>query len=949
MQSDQFGRVGKEGTIAGRRMTVNTTPPPQFALTIAESLESLGVPDGNGLSTDEVVRRRAIYGFNELKEPSAVPLWKKFLAQFKSLLVWILIIAAVLSGALGDWTDTLAILAIVVLNAVLGFLQEEKAERALAGLQKLSAPLTRVRRDTVLLSIPARELLPGDRIELEAGDIIPADSRLMIAFGFRSQEAALTGESTPVDKDAQCNVSPGTPLGDRKNMVYMGTVAAAGKASAIVVATGMCTELGQIAQMLEIRDIEPTPLQRRLDKLGKSLAVVCLVLVALVFLLELLHGGELHSVFLRAVSLAVAAVPEGLPAVVTMALALGLQRMVRRNALVRKLPSVETLGAVTVICSDKTGTLTRNEMTVRELVAGDRRYQLTGAGYSPHGRINLSSDHHSKGNGAIVDPNTEVDLVRALVVGARCNNASVLPGADAQAPWKVIGDPTEGALLIAAMKAGIAPEFNRNTVLYEIPFDSERKVMSVVVREADGQSRHYCKGAPEVILDKCTAEQRAGVVVSLNDVRRRELAELNSEMASRALRVLGLAFRDVAVDETPVVEERDLVFAGLVGMLDPPREEAKLAVGTCREAGIRPVMITGDHPETALAIARELGIASSGDRVLTSVDLDAMDDAELTQSVDRISVYARVSAEHKFRIVKAWKRRDEIVAMTGDGMNDAPAIRAADIGIAMGMTGTDVTKEVSSMVLVDDNFASIVSAVEEGRAIYDNIQNVVIYLLSCNAGEIFLMLVASLLGWPAPLLPIQLLWINLVTDGLPALALSLEAPEPGIMRRRPRPASEPILSLRTGLTILWQGLVVGGAALAAFAVIYWSHPEQEARARTMAFCVLVFGELLRALAARSQRLTLWQLGFFTNPALLAAVSLSALLQLSLVTLPYARSVFETVADFGWEWSLLLGLALVPITAIELEKLWRRAGTLATESPSTCQAPAVETLSKHGKT
>lgn len=575
-----------------------------------------------GLTSAQVAERRAQYGYNELAETPPPPLWQKFLGQFNELLVWILIIAAVLSGAVGEWADALAILAIVILNALLGFYQEERAERALAALKQLSAPLAKVVRDGLPQVIPARELVPGDRIELEAGDSIPADARLILGFGFRTQEAALTGESAPEEKDAGCVLSEATPLGDRRNMVYLGTMAAAGKARAVVTAIGMNTELGRIAGMLQRYELEPTPLQRRLAELGKVLAAGCLGIVALVFVLELLGGGQLLDVFLLSISLAVAAVPEGLPAVVTIALALGLQRMVKRNALIRKLPSVETLGSVTVICSDKTGTLTRNEMTVREILAGTQRYEVTSAGYAPRGQF-------LKDSSVPVDPLAEPDLGRVLAIGACCNNAQLNPRGKGTGGWEVIGDPTEGALLVAALKAGVDPSGHPHQVLYEIPFDSQRKAMSVVLREPPGAALMYTKGAPEVILAKCSAELCGGKVEPLTEPRRCEILQAAAEMASRALRVLALAYREYPVSGAGMYEESDLVFAGLAGMMGPPREEVKEAVRKCRERGIRPIMMTGDHPATALAIARELGICGGGDRVVIGQELDAMSDAEL--------------------------------------------------------------------------------------------------------------------------------------------------------------------------------------------------------------------------------------------------------------------------------------------------------------------------------
>ncbi len=902
---------------------------PAYAQPVADVLAGLAAEPQAGLSSRQVAASRERYGANELAEAPAIPLWHKLAAQFKDLVIWILIAAAVISGLLGEWSDAIAIVAIVLLNGLLGFFQEERAEEALAALQKLSAPIAKVMRDGVLHSLRARELVPGDILELEAGDNIPADARLIHSFGLRVQEAALTGESVPVEKDAGAVLGPATPLGDRRNMVYMGTIASAGKARAVVVATGMGTELGRIAGLLQRYRPEPTPLQRRLAELGKVLIVVCLVIVALIFTLQMLRGGELVEVFLLSVSLAVAAVPEGLPAVVTMALALGLQRMVKRNALIRKLPSVETLGSVTVICSDKTGTLTRNEMTVQEIIAGGERFRVTGVGYAPRGEFLLAPDDGpSAGSaaGAAIDPHVRPDLLRTLDIGLRCNNAKVNPLGRGDDDWQVIGDPTEGALVVAGLKARLDANLPGEQLIYEIPFDSERKAMSVIVRDRRASLWMYTKGAPEVILGKCTSELKGGKVVALTADRRDQIAHDNAAMASRALRVLGLAYRELPAEGATDYEERELIFAGLVGMIDPPREEVKDAVRRCHEAGVRPVMITGDHPATALAIARELRIAGAEDRAVTGQELNDMSEDRLAERVGKIPVYARVSAEHKLRVVQAWKRTGQIVAMTGDGVNDAPAVKAADIGIAMGVTGTDVTKEASAMVLTDDNFASIVNAVEEGRCIYDNIQKVLQFLLSCNAGEVLLMLLTSLLGWPAPLVPIQVLWINLVTDGLPAIALSLEKPEPGIMRRKPRSPEESVLSLRLGLNILLQGALVGGAALAAFGIIYLNdpdNPENLGRARTMAFCVLVYAELLRSLAARSQTLTLAQLGLFSNPALLGAIGVSFLLQLSVVTLPFARPFFESAQHFAWEWLLVFGLALVPVTVIELLKILNR--------------------------
>ena len=849
---------------------------------VAAVVDSLGSDRAAGLTSAEARGRLAKKGPNQLTEAPPIPVWRKLAAQFKDLVVWILIVAAIIAGLMQEWVDTGAILAIVLLNGVLGFFQEERAERALASLKELSAPKARVVRDKILATIPAQELVPGDRVELEAGDHIPADCRLIESYSLQLAEAALTGESVPVTKDATRVLPPETPLGDRSNMVYLGTTCTAGKASAIVVATGMQTELGHIAGLLQREVPEPTPLQRRLEELGKLLIVVCLLLVAIIFGLQMWRGGELLEVLLLSISLAVAAVPEGLPAVVTISLALGLQRMVKRNALVRKLPSVETLGSVTVICSDKTGTLTRNEMTVREIVAGGKRYEVTGGGYAPR-------------------DNPEV--------------------------WQVIGDPTEGALVVAAMKAGIEAD-PQQKLLHEIPFDSQRKAMTVVVPGDNDRAIIYTKGAPEVVLGLCISELRDGQIVPLDDARRKEIDEINAALASRALRVLGLAYKEQPQRDGDYAET-DLVFAGLVGMIDPPRDEVRAAVQKCRVAGIRPVMITGDHPATALAIARELHIAEAGEKELSGQQLDQLSDEALAAQVEQVSVYARVSAEHKLRVVKAWKSRGQVVAMTGDGVNDGPAVKAADIGIAMGITGTDVTKQASDMVLTDDNFTSIINAIEEGRGIFENIQKFVQYLLSCNAGEVLLMFFAALVGWPAPLLAIQILWINLVTDSLPALALSMEPPDPDVMQRPPRPAREPVITLARGMSILLHGTLIATAAALGF---WWildpaAGDDNLARARAVAFCITAYAQLAYSFACRSQRYTLLQLGLFSNPYLFGAIAISAVLQLLVVVLPFVQPVFKSEPLSAPDWLLVALLSLAPVTIIEVAKLvaaaWRR--------------------------
>ena len=912
---------------------------PWHGLAVEEVASRLGTDPVRGLTAAEAERRIATGGPNALREAAPEAWWKKFLRQFQELMTWILLVAAGLAGLMGDWADAAAIAAIVLVNAIIGFFQEERALEALSALERLAAPVAKTVRDGQLHAIPSRLLVPGDLIELEAGDHVPADARLVEGFGLRVQESALTGESVPVGKEPAVALAVETPLGDRRSIVHAGTVVAAGRGAALVVATGMDTELGRIAGLLVRSGPEATPLQRRLAELGRLLIVVCLAVVAIIVLLEVWRGGGLLAVWrrgglgevmLRAVSLAVAAVPEGLPTVVTVVLAIGVQRMVARNALVRRLPSVETLGSVTVICSDKTGTLTRNEMTVREIVTGTGRFRVTGAGYAPQGAF-----FRAAGAGEDEQPVTVAaasDLALLLTIGARCNNATVHPTGDGRG-WQVVGDPTEGALVVAALKAGVAAEDQAEPTVFEIPFDSDRKRMSVVVRRRDGGRTVYVKGATEAVLPQCAAELRDGSAVPLTEERRRELLAAATAMAHGALRVLSLACREMPAEESldsePARIERDLVHVGLVGMIDPPRDEARQAVQRCRTAGIRPVMITGDHPATALAIGRELGMADgtrAAGRVVTGADLDGMSEERLAAEVAEIGVYARVSAEHKLRVVRAWQRQGDVVAMTGDGVNDAPAIKAADIGIAMGITGTDVTKEASDMVLTDDNFASIVSAVEEGRGIYDNIQKFIHYLLSCNAGEVMTMFVAALAGWPAPLAAIQILWLNLVTDGLPALALGLEPPERDIMERNPRPPKEPVITRRRGAVILAHGALVAAVTIAVFWFSWRGSTDERVirHAQTLTFCVAAFAQLFFAIGCRSDRFTAFGLGFFRNPALLLAIAVSALLQVTVVTLPFTRPVFEVGSDVGRGWLLVIGLALVPVTTIELAKWCRRA-------------------------
>ena len=856
-------------------------------------------------------------GYNELTETVPPAWWWRLTAKLNDLSIWILLAATAVAALLHDWLEASAIFAIVLLNALLSFFQEEKAERALSSLKKLTVPNTTVIRGGQRQLIKTRELVRGDLVELGAGDHVPADVRLITTFNLKVQEAALTGESVAVQKDAGKPVPENAGLADCNNMAYAGTTVVAGKGLAIVTAIGMATELGRIATFLQTEKRDPTPLQKRLTELGRVLILACLALVAITSAVQLWRGESLTQTFLLAVSLAVAAVPEGLPAVVTIALALGLQRMVRRNALIRRLASVETLGCVTVICSDKTGTLTRNEMTVTDIIVGETHYRVSGIGYIPNGLFSRLTE--PAGPEATIPPSDDADLIVALTVGLWCNNAGLNPPADNEQDWQLVGDPTEGALLVAAKKAGIDRESGA-TVIHEIPFEPERKLMSVVVRKWDGNMVLYSKGAPEVVLQRCPHERCAGKVIPLSTERRNEILRQSAAMANDAHRVLAVAYRNLPPNNLHYNEE-DLIFGGLIGMTDPPREEIRDAVRKCRSAGIKPIVITGDHPVTGLAVTRALGISGPDDQVLTGPELDGLSDDVLSTMIERVSLYARVSPEHKVRVVKALKEHNHVVAMTGDGVNDAPAVKMADIGIAMGITGTDVTKDASDMVLMDDNFASIVSAVEEGRGIYHNIQEFVHYLLSCNASEIALVLFAALVGWPVPLLPIQILWINLITDGLPALALAMEKPDPNSMNRPPRPPNEPFFTKTRSSQILIHGALMSIVTIIAFGYAYYTRGASHAQA--IAFCVATFAQLFFSFACRSQRYTLPELGILTNPFLLSAIALSALLQVSLLWFPLTRHVFfRAPPNFGSDWLVILALALAPVTVVETAKIVR---------------------------
>jgi len=906
-------------TAVEEKPSVDAHPWTISSRTLAEALRT---DLEKGLSHAQAQERLARVGPNALAESKKISGLSIFLGQFKSLIVGVLVAAAGVAGFMQEWVDAYAILAIILMNAILGFVQEYRAEQSLAALKKLSSPSARVIRGGHKIAVNSLHIVPGDLVELEAGDHVPADGRVTWCVSFRTQEASLTGESTPVSKRAEPLAATDIALGDRTNMAYLGTSVVSGKARLAVTHTGMATELGKIAGLLQSAARESTPLKERLEALGRWLVWLCLGIVAVVFALGVSRGRPVFEMFLTAISLAVAAIPEGLPAVVTIALAIGVQRMVRRNALVRKLPAVETLGSTNVICSDKTGTLTQNEMTVRRIWCGGRTYEITGAGYDPKGQIRL---------GGASDDLSELpeDLKQTLRTGVLCNAASLSYEDDV---WKVIGDPTEGALLSAAAKAGLSKEDleGEERAVAEIPFDSERKRMTILRRAGRGY-RAYVKGAPDVILRYCRFIWSAGHPKHLTEPDRAAFLAANRQLASEGLRVLAMAQRDFptepdAVDAEQI--ERDLVFVGLEAMQDPPRPEAREAVRRCREAGIRSVMITGDHLETARAIAEELGILDKGAEALTGLELDQMTEEALKRRIADISVFARVSAEHKLRVVRAWQARGAVVAMTGDGVNDAPALKEADIGVAMGITGTDVTKEASDMVILDDNFASIAAAVEEGRGIYQNIRKFVFFLLSCNTGEVLIMLFASLAGWPLPLLPVQILWLNLLTDGLPALALGVDPYAPDLMRRPVRSRKEEIVTKAFIADMLGAGSVIAACSLAAFAYVYYIERGGVAQARSLTFLVLACAQLAHAFNARSERLSLFSIGLFSNRWLVYAAFGSLALQLFISVWPPAQAIFETQTPQGMEWALAFGLSVLPMVVIEGAKAWRRKSSRA---------------------
>ena len=882
-----------------------------------------------GLSTAEAAARLAADGPNALTEAAPIRPWAILRGQFKSLIIWVLIAAGVVSGALGEAVDAAAILAIVVLNAAIGFYQEYNAARSIAALGALTAPHATVLRDGAVASIPAADVVTGDVLALAAGDLVGADARLLSASSLRCIESALTGESEAVEKNPAALVDGEVALGDRANMVFMGTSVTAGTGRAVVVAAAMGTELGRIAGLMAEAGADgATPLQRRLDAFGRVLVWATLGVVALLFALGLARGTRPLEMFMTSVSLAVAAVPEGLPAIVTVALALGVRRMAQRRALVRKLAAVEALGSTTVICTDKTGTLTVGEMTARALHVDGKDYEVTGEGYGPKGEV-------TAGGVKAMTP-ALLDLATVLVA---CNHAHLVEDNGA---WKTIGDPTEGALLVAGAKAGAdrARVDREQPVAYEAPFDSDRKRSAVVRRQPDGTLRAYVNGAPGPLLACCSQLAADGGVRPLTDDDRARLLAQTASMAGRALRVLASARRDLPAAPpagfTAESVERELVFVGLTGMYDPPRAEAKDAVAVCGVAGIRVVMITGDHPATAAAVARELGIAAGDHAVLTGAALDAMSAEELQRRAPAVAAYARVTAEHKLRIVRALKAGGAVVAMTGDGVNDAPAIRGADVGIAMGRSGTEVTRQAADIIITDDNFTTIVAAVEEGRGIYENIRKTLQYLLAGNAAELLLMAGCLVVGLPTPLLPIHLLWINLVTDGLPALCLATDPIDRDVMKRHPRSVTDRITNRPFLYTMALTGLLTAAVTLAVY--VHALRTGDTATARTEAFAVLVFAELLRSFGARSETKPVWRIRPLFNGRLSAVVLVSIALQVaSQHGAALGRLLGTAHLSFG-VCLARLGLGAIPFAVLELVKALRGARSAARQSaPPEAQA------------
>lgn len=867
-----------------------------------------------GLTEREAQNRLQESGKNLLTKQKKTSALVIFIRQLNSLVIWVLPGSALVSFLLGEQVNALAIFAIVILNAVIGFVLEYRADRAIRALQHMAAPETTVFREGHAKKVPASDIVPGDIILFECGDLIAADARLFELSSLKINEAPLTGESLPIAKNIHsCEAE--TPLADRKNMVFMGTSVANGTGRAIVVATGMATEIGHIAAMLGAASHDETPLQKKLNQVSAYLLSICFAVVMLIFLLGLFRNIPVFTLFMSSISLAVAAIPEGLTAVITVALALSVQRMVRRAVLVRRLSAVETMGCLQIICTDKTGTLTVGEMTARTLITAESVYSIHGEGYHITGSFTCQNQEIN-GTG----DNLFQALIRALVA---CNNAQIVLKNN---QLSVIGDPTEIALLVAAAKADIWREGLESSLprLKELPFNSERKRMTVLCRENE-HVHAFVKGAPELVLERCTHVLTRDGVKDITASDRARVQQSCQLMASEALRVLAFAERQSdpsLLEKTDDLIENNLVWLGLTGLQDPPHADAKMSVSQCKLAGIKPVMITGDHPDTARAIAEELGILNPGDQLITGNELDRLSEDEFVTAVKKIAVYARVSAEHKLRIVRAWKKNHRIVAMTGDGVNDAPALKEASVGIAMGKTGTAVTREASDVIIIDNSFTSIVAGIEEGRTIYDNISKTLAYLLAGNASELMIVFTALLIGWPLPLLPVQLLWINLVTDGLPGIAMATERTEPGTLERPPKDPKKPFMDAFFLSRVAFTGLLTTLVVLSVFGYEYLGNDDL-IQAQDAAFSVLVTANLLRAFGARSRTKTIWQLGFFSNIRLFFVVSISFSLQLLIHHTPVLQEIFGIAAVSLKQCLLWILLGTIPLLVLEVQKMLRK--------------------------
>ena len=884
---------------------------PHYSQDISEILTQFKVSRENGLSSEEVQKRLEEHGYNQLISKNKKTFLRIFLAQFKSVMILILFIAAIVSGVVGvmegeGLLDTFVILGILVLNAFVGATQERKAESSLEALKNLTAPVTKVYRDGAAVEVPTMDLVPGDIVILETGAVVPADLRLIEAVNLKIQESSMTGESLPVEKQTETITDVDIALGDRTNMAFLSGMVTYGRGSGVVVATGMQTEVGKIADMIQHADETETPMNRRLEQLGKVLGIAALVICAVIFIVGVLYGNSVLSMFMTAVSLAVAAIPEGLPAVSTLVLAIGVQRLVKRNAIIRTLPSVETLGSATVICTDKTGTLTQNKMTVVEA-------------YTNHKSTLL--------NKAVSDIALNGEEKTLLTIAVLCADAQLRILDDGSN--ETIGDPTETALI----DIGVIYNLNKGDLeksyprVAEIPFDSERKRMTTVNRMSEQNTRANVKGGLDEVLNVCDRILINGEIRPLRDEDREQISTANAKMANSALRVLSMAYKDLPEAPQHVETgdlENKLIFVGLLGMIDPARPEVIDAVAKCIAAGIRPVMITGDHKITAMAIAREIGIYKNGDLAITGAELEKITTEEFSDNVSRYTVYARVAPEHKVRIVKAWQKHDDVVAMTGDGVNDAPALKQADIGAAMGIVGTDVAKGASDMILTDDNFATIVSAVEEGRRIYDNILKAIQFLLSTNIGEIFLLLISSIFNWGAPLLPIHILWVNLVTDSLPALALSLDPAEKDIMNREPRNSKKGFMTSGMVWRVMYQGIMIGAIPLVAYRI--GLRDGGASLGQTMAFASLIFAQLIHVRNLHSNTRSSLAISPLKNKPLIGAILASAALALLVLLVSPVREAFSLTVMDGKHWFTVALMSLIPILVVEIFKLFKINGT-----------------------